>query len=102
MTNLLILALFAVSLNAAPLRVGRGAVKITPEPGTPMAGYYSTRLATGTHDDLMAKAIVLEKDGQKAALVACDLGALAPDIIEDARRLAEQATGIPGANIMIS
>jgi neutral ceramidase len=102
MTNFVILTLFVVSLNAAPLRVGRAAVKITPEPGTPMAGYYNIRLATGTHDDLMAKAIVFEKDGKKAALVACDLVALAPDIIEDARRITEQATGIPGASIMIS
>lgn len=102
MTKILVLALFAVSLHAAPLRMGRAAVRITPEPGTPMAGYYSTRLATGTHDDLMAKAIVFEKDGTKAALVACDLVALAPDIIEDARRIAERATGIPAASIMIS
>ena len=73
MTKILLLALVAVSIGAAPLRVGRSAVKITPEPGTPMAGYYNTRLATGTHDQLMAKAIVFEKDGKKAALVACDL-----------------------------
>lgn len=96
------LFLLAASLSAAPLRVGRAAVKITPEPGTPMAGYYSTRLATGTHDDLHAKAIVLEKDGRKAALVACDLVALAPNVIEEARRLAEKATRIPAGNIMIS
>lgn len=92
----------AFCAQAAPLQMGRAAVKITPEPGTPMAGYYSTRLATGTHDDLHAKAIVLEKDGRKAALVACDLVALGPQVIEQARESAAKSTGIPAGNIMIS
>ena len=33
-----------------------------------MAGYYSTRLATGTHDDLHAKAIVLESGDARRLL----------------------------------
>ena len=51
-----------------------------------MAGYYSTRLATGTHDDLHAKALVLESAGTKTALVACDLISLPPFVIEETRR----------------
>ncbi|MCC6589471.1 MAG: hypothetical protein IT168_22415 [Bryobacterales bacterium] len=87
---------------ADQLQVGRAAVVITPEPGTPMAGYYSIRLATGTHDDLQAKAIVFAKDGKKAAMVACDLVAIPAHTVEEARRLASQSTGIPGENIIIS
>lgn len=67
-----------------------------------MAGYYSIRLATGTHDPLQAKAIVFEKDGRKVAMVACDLVGVSPIVIEEARRLIEQSTGIPAANVMIS
>ena len=67
-----------------------------------MAGYYSTRLATGTHDDLHAKALVLESGGTKAALVACDLISLPPFVIEETRRIATAKTGIPAANIMIN
>jgi hypothetical protein len=98
----LVLLLLCNTAGAGPLRIGRAAVRITPEPGTPMAGYYSIRLATGTHDDLFSKAIVLEKDGVKAALVACDLAALSAGVIQEARKLASRDTGIPAANIMIS
>lgn len=67
-----------------------------------MAGYYSTRLATGTHDDLHAKALVLESAGTQTALVACDLISLPPFVIEETRRIATAKTGIPAANIMIN
>jgi neutral ceramidase len=83
-------------LAAADLRAGRGAVKITPPKGIPMAGYYYVRLNTGTHDDLYAKAIVLEKDGVKAAMVACDLGTMPRTVVEMARARIESDTGISG------
>ena len=68
------MALAARPANAAEaLRVGAAAVVITPPVGTPMAGYYFERAAEGVHDDLFAKAIVLEQGGTKAALVALDL-----------------------------
>ena len=89
-------------LGAQQLRVGRAAVIITPPRGEPLAGYYATRLATGTHDDLNAKAIVIESGKMRVALVACDLVSLPPAVIEEARRFAEAKTGIPQQNIMIS
>jgi neutral ceramidase len=97
-----LLFLLAIPLCAADLRVGAGAVRITPPMGAPMAGYYSNRGAEGTHDDLWAKAIVLEKDGTLAALVACDLIGMPRGIVEAARTQIAAATGIPGAQIMIS
>jgi neutral ceramidase len=88
--------------SAGDLRVGAAAVKVTPPMGIPMAGYYNTRLAEGTHDDLMAKAIVFEQDGAKAALVALDLVSLARPTVEEARRLISQQTGVRGDAVMIS
>jgi hypothetical protein len=87
---------------AQDIRIGRAAVKITPGAGVPMAGYYSTRLAKSTHDDLHAKAIVIQDGNTKAALVACDLVSVPPSVVEEARRLAEAKAGVPQANIMIS
>ncbi|MGD0089879.1 MAG: hypothetical protein ABSE73_08150 [Planctomycetota bacterium] len=81
---------------------GAAAVKITPPPGTPMAGYYYVRPAAGVHDDLHAKAIVLESGGAMAALVALDLLTTTRWVAEEARREIERATGIPGAQVMIS
>lgn len=67
-----------------------------------MAGYYYTRLSGDVHDDLYAKALVLEKDGQRAALVACDLVTLPREVVDMARQQIERATRIPGDHVMIS
>ena len=73
-TSLLIIASTAGAGGAADdTGIGAAAVVITPPVGTPMAGYYYDRAAEGVHDDLFAKAVVLESGGAKAALVALDL-----------------------------
>jgi hypothetical protein len=89
-------------LRAAEMRVGAAAVNITPAPGIGLAGYYFERGADGTNDDLLAKALVLEVDGTRAALVTLDLISTTRPIVEAARREIEKAIGIPGANVMIS
>ncbi|MCC6862563.1 MAG: hypothetical protein IT158_28570, partial [Bryobacterales bacterium] len=80
-------------LWSAELRTGAGAVKITPPKGAPMAGYYYNRAAEGVHDDLWAKAIVLEKDGATAALVVCDVSGLPRAVVEQARQLIARESG---------
>jgi hypothetical protein len=67
-----------------------------------MGGYFEIRLNTGTHDPLHAKALVLEQDGVKAALVACDLESLPRSLVDPARALVEKTTGIPAAHVLIS
>jgi hypothetical protein len=98
---LLTLAL-APALHAAELTVGAAATDITPPRGCPMAGYYSVRGAEGTHDPLFAKALVLEKDGVKVALVALDLISTTRGLVDETRKLVEKETGIAGKNVMIS
>ncbi|HMJ91727.1 MAG TPA: neutral/alkaline non-lysosomal ceramidase N-terminal domain-containing protein [Candidatus Acidoferrum sp.] len=95
--------LFSVFMSAATdFRIGAAAVRITPDQALPMAGYYSTRLATGTHDDLFAKALVMECDGERAALVVCDLLTLTRGVVAQARELIAKQTGIPADRVMIS
>jgi hypothetical protein len=94
--------LSAATANAGELRVGAAAVVITPPPGTPMAGYYSARGADGVLDDLYGKALVLEHDGVRAAVVVCDLISLPRHTVVAARTLIEQRTGIPGGHVLIS
>ena len=67
-----------------------------------MAGYYSARGAEGTHDPLLAKALVFEKDGTRVALVALDLISTTRGLVEETRKLIEKQTGIPGKHVMIS
>jgi hypothetical protein len=92
------------SVQAAPpeLRLGTGAVKITPPAGAPMAGYYYNRSASGVHDDLWAKALVLESGAVRAALVACDISGLPRQVVVEARHLIESGSGITADRVMIS
>src|SRR5262245_45540300 len=87
---------------AGELTAGAATADITPPRGCPMAGYYSVRGAEGTHDPLLGKALVLEKDGVRVALVALDLISTTRGLVEEARTLIEKETGIPGKNVMIS
>jgi len=97
-----LLVVLAADGSAAELRVGGAAVVINPPPGTPLAGYYEPRGSVDVLDDLVAKAVVLEKDGVKAALVVCDLISLPRPTVVAARELIEKQTGIPGKHVMIS
>ena len=45
---------------------------------------------------------MIASGGQRVALVACDLVGIPPAVVEEARELIHQATGIPGGNVMIS
>jgi len=99
---LLLLAASLAPLWSGELRAGRAAVKITPGVGVPMAGYYRHRLAEGVHDDLFAKALVLEQDDVRVALVAVDLGAIDRETVLEARKRIEEASGIRGDHVMIS
>jgi neutral ceramidase len=105
MRNALLFALLLLPIpqtHAGELRVGAAPVVITPPEGTPLAGYYSPRGAKSVLDDIRCKAIVLEKDGTKAALVVCDLISLPPHTVRETRRVIEKETGVPGANVMLS
>jgi neutral ceramidase len=100
--RLLVAAIALAPLAASELRVGRTAIKITPPAGAPLAGYYSHRYADGVHDDLWAKAIVLERNGVRAALVACDLVSIDRETVGAARKLIEKDAAIRPEFVMIS
>src|ERR1022692_653048 len=53
--------------------VGAAEIDITPPVGARLAGYFNERLATGMHDPLHAKAIVLRQGAEQIAFVSCDL-----------------------------
>jgi hypothetical protein len=99
---LLLFLLVAVPARADELRVGAATVVITPPAGTPMAGYYYERAAEGVHDDLYARALVLEVGGTRAALVALDLISTPPAVVREARRAIERTTRLRGEDVLIS
>lgn len=88
--------------ESTSLKAGAGAVVITPSLGVPMAGYYHRRGASGVHDDLFAKAIVLQDGDTIAALVSLDLISTRRGFVEAARTLISERAGIPERHVMIS
>src|SRR5699024_8955841 len=87
---------------AEPLRVGVAVRDITPPVGYRMSGYFYERPSTGTHDPLLAKAIILEQGTERAALVFCDLIGISRTVSDEARKTASEKTEIPVENILIA
>lgn len=82
------------------LRAGTGVVDITPDRMLLLEGY-QPRLAEGTLDPLIAGAIVFDDGATRAALVATDLCGILPSSVQRIRSLAEAASGISSANIIV-
>jgi len=79
---------------AEPLRAGFAEADITPalDAGKPvyLAGYGMNRKATGVHDPIMARCVVLESRGEKIALACVDLiGLQHPEVKEIRAKLPE-------------
>jgi hypothetical protein len=89
--------------RAAELRVGAATEVITPALGTPMDGYFSPRRSQGVDDDLHARALVIEQNGVKVALVVCDLVNMPKGTSDVARDLiGKSPAGIPADHVMLS
>ena len=77
------------------LRAGVARVDITPPNGYPFSSWgLRTGVAVGTHDPLLAQALVLD-DGEKAvAIVALDICNVAREFTDDVRKRVQALTGI--------
>jgi len=53
------------------------------------------------HDPCCAKAVVIEGDGERVALVGLDTLSIKRSVVEAARATIEQQTGIPGSHVMV-
>ena len=92
----------ANTVSAAEFRAGRAKIVITPPVGSVIGNSYGISIATGVSSDLHAKAVVFESGGIKAAIVACDLISLRPEIIRSARDLIAQRTGVLPERVLIA
>ncbi len=104
----LVAALLATPLMA-DLRAGAAHAKITPEGPVPLAGYgarwggIAMKKSTGVHDDLFARALVLQNGDTKLAFVTCDLCAINAGLRKAVlKRLAAAGCDIPPDNVMIT
>ena len=86
----LLLALPAGAWAQEGLLAGVARVEITPPGSMPMYGYANRKCgpASGTHDPLFAKALVLQSGKTRVAIVTADLGSLVSEALR--REVAEK------------
>ena len=99
--GLCVLLVTSCLCSAAEFKVGCAAVEITPPIGMPLGSGYVYSPSRGVHDPLWAKAMVIESDGSRAAIVACDSMGLPRRIIEPARALIRDRVGLPAERVMV-
>lgn len=92
----------AGSAEPKPFRAGAARSNITPDLGGAIVGGFHPSPSKHVHDDLWAKAIVLESGDSRIALVVCDLLGLNHLAAREARRLVEEETGIPAAHVVVA
>ena len=85
------------------LKAGFGKSVITPKVGARLMGYANrTSPSTGVHDDLHARALALDVDGQGWALCAVELCYLREPQVAAVREIVQRRTGFPGDRLFVS
>ncbi len=84
------------------LQAGTGRSIITPRVGAPLIGYFDrVEGSKGVHDELIARAVVIESDGLLVALVSVEILWLWGTIIRQIREAVTTRCNIPAENILI-
>lgn len=84
------------------LRAGAATSNITPELGGDIIGGFAPIPSQHIHDELHARCLVLDDGATRLALVVCDLLGVHRKVSDEARRLIQEATGIPRECVLIS
>jgi neutral ceramidase len=85
------------------LLAGAGEISLDPPLGGWMTGF-AARVApsAGTHDPLMARAVLLDDGVQRVAIISCDLLGWAPDAARVMRRSIGEGASLPEGSVLIS
>ena len=93
--------LCAETLRSKTLRAGASAADITPlHLPISMTGSFQDRKATGVHDRLHARCLVLDDGSTRIAFVICDSCLIPREIYDEAKESASKKTGIPTSRIL--
>ena len=88
--------------RSANLHVGAAAVELEADDSMIIAGGILPGKAKGQEGKLRAVAVVVEKGGQKVAIVACDILMITRDLLDPVVEEIQKKTGIPSSNVMIN
>lgn len=84
------------------LRAGAATANITPTIGTVINGGVGPATARHIHDDLFARALVLDDGATRLAFVVVDSCLIDRPVFDEAKRLVQAQTGLPPAHVMMS
>ncbi|MCY4437369.1 MAG: neutral/alkaline non-lysosomal ceramidase N-terminal domain-containing protein [Chloroflexi bacterium] len=88
---------------ADKLRAGAATANITPWLGIAMRGAFrDVTHADTVHDELLAKALVLDDGARQLAFVLCDLTMISRDMMEAVKERIAARTGIAPDNVLIA
>jgi neutral ceramidase len=91
------------AVEPTSLRAGAAAVDITPkEFPLNMPGGFTANMAESAHDPLHARALVLSDGATTLAMVVVDNLGAGPDVLDEAKAIASEKTGIATDKILIS
>src|SRR4051812_42820628 len=89
-------------MQAKELLAGAATAVITPNLGASLCGSMQDRRAENVHDELTARALVLDNGETRVALVLLDLIAARKEWLGEIKHLVNGYTKIPMSNILIS
>ena len=98
----LALAGFAAAQDAPVLRAGAATADITPPLGSPIVGGWTPMPATHVHDELRARALVLDDGSTRLAIVLSDNVGIPRYVLDAARRMIREKTGIPASHLLLA
>jgi neutral ceramidase len=88
--------------SAPQLRAGAATANITPPLGAPIVGGWVPFPATYIHDELHARALVLDDGASRLAIVVVDSLGVPRYVLDHAKRVASEHTGISADRMLIS
>ena len=94
---------FATAAESKTFRAGAAQVDITPTTFPVInSGGFLERMADRAHDRLMSRALILDDGQTQIALVVVDNLMMTQEFLDEVKRQASQATGIPTDRMLIS
>ena len=80
---------------------GAATANLTPWLGIALCGGFAQRQATDVHDEILARALVLESGGTRIGLVVCDFVCMPRGIADAVKQRVAQASGIPPSHVLV-
>jgi hypothetical protein len=84
------------------LSAGVGTATITPPTPVRLAGFAEIQDATEVHDDLTARAVLLQSDQGTVCLVVCDLMGMSPEFANPARTAVAGELGLDESAVLLA